>query len=58
MSFLPENDVVVMTGFIRENSSSPKELNADSGICNGFGDDCMNSRDIYKELRLRGYNYK
>lgn len=47
-----------MTGIIKVDHSQ-KSTKTSNGIENDFDDeDCLNRKDIYKELRLRGYNYQ
>ncbi|CAG9770337.1 unnamed protein product [Ceutorhynchus assimilis] len=55
---ITEGEVPVVTGRIRMDDNQDHILPS-SIIMNNFKDiEVLSSRDIYKELRLRGYNYK
>ncbi|XP_066144651.1 fatty acid synthase-like isoform X2 [Euwallacea fornicatus] len=54
-----ENDIVVTTGYISVyDDKIDKLIDIPKDVVNPRDDDFLESQDIYKELRLRGYNYK
>lgn len=53
---ITERDAIVVTGYIRE---VPDESKAHNQLPEPIGSDhMMTTKDIYQELRLRGYNYQ
>lgn len=51
-----EGDTAVVTGLVRA-CSNPSAEKMNLPPPEGQEDECMSTRDVYKELRLRGYHY-
>ncbi|OXU23005.1 hypothetical protein TSAR_015483 [Trichomalopsis sarcophagae] len=53
-----EGGVAVVTGYVRATSNPADEMVNPALLATDNDDDeCMTTRDVYKELRLRGYHY-
>lgn len=51
-----DGDAAVVTGYVRS-TNQPANEKINAPITADNEEECMSSRDVYKELRLRGYHY-
>jgi len=55
---ITEEDSVVVTGTVHETSNPEQEMIPTDLLPEHDEEEHMNARDIYKELKLRGYQYR